>query len=191
MHAPDSSLPADPAHFAPGLTQDQLYVEAARRHGRDVARFVAGYERDLDKRQELLQEVHLALWQSFAGFRGQCSLRTWVYRIAHNTGATHIQRSLRVADRDGVGLEHIEDTAVGDDGVAATERRLDLERVFALIHRLAPVDREVMLLYLEDLDAAAIGEVTGLSAGNVATKVHRIKRLLAVQMNADAREART
>ena len=40
-----------------------------------------------------------------------------------------------------------------------------------------------MLLYLEDLDAASIGDVTGLSARNVATKVHRIKKLLAAQMN--------
>lgn len=188
MQTSNPSLDDAPDAIRPGASQDELYQEATRRHGRDVARFVAGYERDLDKRQELLQEVHLALWQSFAGFRGQCSLRTWVYRIAHNTGATHIQRSLRTADRERLVLEDVEETVVGDEGVASTERRLDLERVFALIHRLGPIDREVMLLYLEDLDAVAIGEITGLSASNVATKVHRIKKLLAVQLN--TREAR-
>ena len=165
------------------LSQDALYQEATRRHGRDLARFLAGYERDPARRQELLQDVHLALWQSFAAFRGQCSLRTWAYRIAHNVGATHIQRALRITDRDCVALEDIEDV-VGADGVASTERQMDLARVYALIHRLGPVDREVMLLYLEDLDAAAIGEITGLSANNVATKVHRIKKMLALQMNA-------
>jgi len=36
-----------------------------------------------------------------------------------------------------------------------------------------------MLLYLEDLDAAAIGEITGLSARAVATRIHRIKKILA------------
>jgi RNA polymerase sigma-70 factor (ECF subfamily) len=186
-----SNPPMDSAgpDVAPGLSQDALYQEASRRHGRDVARFVAGYEREPSRRQELLQEVHLALWQSFAVFRGQCSLRTWVYRIAHNTGATHIQRSLRAVDRDHVVLEDIEDTAAGDESLARTERRLDLERVFALIHRLGPLDREVMLLYLEDLDAAGIGEVTGLSASNVATKVHRIKKLLALQLGARGSEA--
>lgn len=171
------------ADVSPGLSQDELYQEAARRHGRDLARFIAGYERDAARRQELLQDVHLALWQSCATFRGQCSLRTWAYRVAHNVGATHIQRARRVTDRDCVALDEIEDVA-GTDGVASAERRLDLERVHALIHRLGPVDREVMLLYLEDLDAASIGEITGLSANNVATKVHRIKKLLALQMNA-------
>jgi RNA polymerase sigma-70 factor, ECF subfamily len=54
-----------------------------------------------------------------------------------------------------------------------------LERLQALVHRLKPLDRQLMLLYLEGVDAASIGEVTGLSAGNVATKIHRIKAVLA------------
>jgi RNA polymerase sigma-70 factor (ECF subfamily) len=168
---------------SPSLSQDDAYLDAIDCHGRDIARFVAGYERDLAKRQELLQEVHVALWQSFAGFRAQCSLRTWVYRVAHNIGASHIQRSLKTAERHYVALEDVESIPSGDAGIESAERRLDLARVFVLIHRLQPIDREVMLLYLEDLDAASIGEVTGLSARNVATKVHRIKKLLAVQMN--------
>jgi hypothetical protein len=56
--------------------QDVLYRDAASQYGLDIARFVAGYERDEARRQELLQDVHVALWQSFAGFRGQCALRT-------------------------------------------------------------------------------------------------------------------
>jgi RNA polymerase sigma-70 factor (ECF subfamily) len=144
---------------------------------------VAGYERDAAKRQELLQEVHVALWQSCAAFRGQCSLRTWVYRVAHNVGATHIQRHMKVAERNYLGLDEAGSVASEDAGIEATERRIDLERVFVLIHQLPPLDREVMLLYLEDLDAAAIGEVTGLSARNVATKVHRIKAALAARIN--------
>ncbi|MEN7536926.1 RNA polymerase sigma factor [Aurantiacibacter flavus] len=52
-------------------------------------------------------------------------------------------------------------------------------RLMATIHRLAPTDRQVMLLYLEDLTAAEIGEVTGLSATAVSSRVHRLKALLA------------
>ena len=128
--------------------------------------------------------MHVALWLSFAGFRAECSLRTWVYRIAHNTAASHIQRSLKTVERDYIALEDAESFAGDGAAIEFTERRLDLARVFALIHRLQPIDREVILLYLEDLDAASIGDITGLSARYVATKVHRIKKLLAVQMNA-------
>ncbi|MCE3608222.1 sigma-70 family RNA polymerase sigma factor [Massilia sp. P8910] len=158
--------------------QDALYRQAVKTFGREVGRFVAGYERDNAKRQDLMQEVHLALWQSMAGFKGQCSLRTWVYRVAHNIGATHVQRSMRSVERHSRDLDdialHVDERA----DMVVTDRRLDLERVMALVHSLAALDRELMLLYLEGLDAASISEITGLSARNVATKVHRIKSML-------------
>ncbi|MFB9243477.1 sigma-70 family RNA polymerase sigma factor [Massilia antarctica] len=158
--------------------QDELYRQAVETFGREVGRFVAGYERDNAKRQDLMQEVHLALWQSMAGFKGQCSLRTWVYRVAHNIGATHVQRSMRSVERYSKDLDdialHVDERA----DMVVTDRRLDLERVMTLIHSLAALDRELMLLYLEGLDAASISEITGLSARNVATKVHRIKSML-------------
>ena len=172
----------DPMARDAAAEQEAHYHRAAAAHGAELARFVSGYEREPARRRELLQEVHVALWQSLAGFRGQCSLRTWVFRVAHNVGATHIQRSVRIAERNYVALDDVELSAADDAGIDATERRIDLARIFALIHRLGSPDREVMLLYLEDLDAASIGEVTGLSARNVATKVHRIKALLARQL---------
>jgi len=48
-----------------------------------------------------------------------------------------------------------------------------------LVQSLKPLDRQVILSYLEGLDAASIGEITGISPGNVATKIHRIKNVLA------------
>ena len=55
-----------------------------------------------------------------------------------------------------------------------------LARLRALIHRLKPVDRNVMLLYLEGLSAAAIGEVTGLSPANVAQRSTGSRRFYSV-----------
>lgn len=163
-------------------SQDELYRQALAAHGAELARCCHGYERDPALRQELQQELHLALWQSLAGFRGDCSLRTWVYRVAHNVGARHVQQHAgkgQMLELDEI--EHLPDDRL-DPG--HTERRLDLQRVLALVHRLAPLDRELMLLYLEELDAAGIADITGLSARNVATKIHRIKALLARQLNA-------
>lgn len=58
--------------------QDALYREAAATLGPALAR---SYEADADKRRDLVQEIHLALWKSFAGFNGDCSLRTWTYTM--------------------------------------------------------------------------------------------------------------
>ena len=64
------------------------------------------------------------------------------------------------------------------------DRALALERLLDLIQRLKPLDRQVILSYLEGMDAAAIGEITGISASNAATKIHRIKQMLARQFHA-------
>ena len=53
------------------------------------------------------------------------------------------------------------------------------DRTMTLIHTLDPIDRQVTLLYLEGIDASSIGEIAGISPGNVATKIHRVKKLLA------------
>jgi RNA polymerase sigma-70 factor (ECF subfamily) len=164
------------------FSQDQLYRQALAAHGAELARCCQGYERDAALRQELQQELHLALWQSLAGFRGECSLRTWAYRVAHNVGTRHVQQQVGRAPM--LELDQIEHLPDERHDPGHTERRLDLQRVLALVHRLAPPDRRLMLLYLEGLDAASMAEVTGLSARNVATKVHRIKAVLASQLAA-------
>jgi RNA polymerase sigma-70 factor (ECF subfamily) len=58
-----------------------------------------------------------------------------------------------------------------------------LQRLLTLIERLKPLDRQVILMYLEDFSADAIGEVVGLSPRNIATKIHRVKKLLASKFN--------
>jgi RNA polymerase sigma-70 factor (ECF subfamily) len=157
------------------------YAEVARRFGAALERLAGGYERDPDARRDLLQEIHVALWRSLARYDGRCSVRTWVYRVAHNTAITRVVRPRAGAPLLVALDESLEDVAEADDGERRVDRDLALERLYALIHRLRPIDRQVMLLYLEDEDAASIAEITGLSAANVATRVHRIKQILVRQ----------
>jgi RNA polymerase sigma-70 factor (ECF subfamily) len=159
--------------------QDGLYEQAAADHGAAVARLARAYEADADKRAELRQEIHIALWRSFAGFDGRCSLRTWVYRVAHNTAATHVIKSKRARANGFVSLDDLDAEPASTS--ADADRQAALRRLLELIQRLKPLDRQVISLYLEGEDAASIGEITGLSSGNVAVKVHRIKALLSRQ----------
>jgi RNA polymerase sigma-70 factor, ECF subfamily len=162
-------------------TRDELYDEAAATFGGALERLARAYEADADLRRDLLQEIHVALWRSFEGFDGRCSVRTWIYRVAHNVGASHVLRQQRTRAQELVGLEEMEDLVDAANGPEAADRSHALGRLLALIQRLKPLDRHVILSYLEGLDAASIGEITGLSAGNVATKIHRIKNMLARQ----------
>ena len=50
--------------------------------------------------------------------------------------------------------------------------------LYGFIHELKPLDRQLMLLYLEDTDMQSIAEITGLTSGAVRTQIHRIKKIL-------------
>jgi RNA polymerase sigma-70 factor (ECF subfamily) len=72
--------------------RERLYGHAAETLGAALGRLARAYERDADQRRDLLQEIHVALWRSLSRFDGRCSLRTWVYRVAHNTAISKTVR---------------------------------------------------------------------------------------------------
>jgi RNA polymerase sigma-70 factor (ECF subfamily) len=154
-----------------------LYREAGQNFAPALARLARSVERDPDKARDLEQDMHCALWSSLARFNGQCALKTWVYRVAHNVAADHVARAVRSGKR--VALEDIETLPAADNIEAATAEALVLAQLGALIRRLPQPDMQVILLWLEGESAADIAEITGLSPGAVHVRVHRIKALLA------------
>jgi len=162
----------------PAAQQEDLYREVANGYAGALERLVRAYEHDPERRRDLLQEVHLALWRSLALFDHRCSLRTWVYRVAHNAATSHgIRRWAKAPPL--LSLDEVDERPDESDFERAADRRLSMDRLLGLIHRLKPLDRELIILHLEGLPADEIAEISGLSPANVATKIHRIKLLLA------------
>ena len=155
--------------------------------GSSLERLARAYEADPEKRRDLSQDIHFQLWRSFQRYDGRCSLRTWIYRIAHHVAASHVIRERRIFSTL-VSLEELEMLPDKAGGSSAADRRLNLDRLSALIQRLKPVDRQVIVSYLEDMDAASIGEITGLSPANVAMRIHRIKNVLAKRFHEGGHE---
>lgn len=160
-------------------SQDQRYQAAAVAYGGAIDRIARGYEADAELRRDLVQDIHAQLWRSFAYFERQCAEKSWVYRIAHNVAVTHVMARRRLKGGGLVDLDAIEELPAPDDAERDIGQRTLVDSLLATIHRLKPADRQVMLLYLEDLSAAEIGEVTGMSPGAVAVRIHRVKALLA------------
>jgi RNA polymerase sigma-70 factor (ECF subfamily) len=161
-------------------TQDSLYGQAAETYTSALDRLARAYELDPEIRRDLLQEIHLHLWRSFANFDHRCSLRTWVYRVAHNVATAHVIRQRRLRERL-VNLEDVEtldSLATNDHSELAVSQNQALDRLSRLIQRLKPLDRQIIVSYLEGMPASAISEITGLSPANVAMKVHRIGKIL-------------
>jgi RNA polymerase sigma-70 factor (ECF subfamily) len=182
-------MPDEEQSGKPG--RESQFEEAQAEYGAALERLARAYEADAETRRDLLQEILIALWKSLDGFDGRCSLRTWVYRVAHNTAASHVTRQMRLRKRDFVDLDELAELPDATEGEDAAEQRNAIARLYELIEQLKPLDRQVMVAYLEGLDAASTSEITGLSARNVAVKIHRIKQVLASRFNAAAGPAAT
>ena len=75
-------------------------------------------------------------------------------------------------------LEEIEQTAPMKGREPDIDQQRALEQLSGFIRQLKPLDRQIMISYLEEMDTATIAEITGFSPGNVGMKIHRIKNIL-------------
>jgi len=134
-----------------------------------IRRLCAAYAESPADREDLFQDIFLAVWRALPGFRRQASVRTWLYRIAHNVALTRRTRDRHRQSRE---------SPLDQETAAPTEmdfRRLALKRAIAA---MAPGDRTLTLLWLEGLSATEIEDVTGIKAATVAVRLSRIRKRL-------------
>jgi RNA polymerase sigma-70 factor (ECF subfamily) len=134
-----------------------------------VRRLCAVYAASSADREDLFQDVFLAVWRALPGFRHESTMRTWFYRIAHNVALTWQTRDRRRQAREVVLDEDIQPSGQMD------LRRLALKQAIAGMN---PVDRSLTLLWLEGLSASEIEEVTGVRSATVAVRLSRIRKQL-------------
>ena len=168
--------PGDPARH------EEIYGEILREHGPALGRVAAVYERDAARREDLFQEICLALWQALGRFEGRSSMRTFVFRIAHNRGLTHRWRLRRSAADPLETAGDPSDPAPGPEASALSGQRS--ERLRDAVAGLPLKHRQVIALTLEGLSQAEIAEVLGISGNNVAVRVSRARSLLRERLEA-------
>src|SRR5262245_65546433 len=130
-------------------------------YARPIRRLCAAYANNVGDQEDLFQEIFLAVWRALPGFRGDASVRTWLYRIAHNVALTWQTRDRRRLSRERPLDDHVERI---DAGTELDVRRFALKRAIAAMRS---GDRTLRLLSLEGLSAAEIGEVRGMKACTV------------------------
>lgn len=151
----------------------QQFGELLERHRKIVFKVANTYARNADDRADLAQDIAAQLWRAFHGYDPSRSFSTWMYRIALNVAISHL-RSHAQRDRHAVPL----DEALHDVAVAGNDHEAD-EQVRALhrfIGQLDPLNRALLLLYLEERSAREIGDILGISESNVTTKIGRLKQ---------------
>jgi RNA polymerase sigma factor (sigma-70 family) len=159
-------------------TTDDRFGRVMRQYGPALSRLAFGYERVASVREELMQEIALAIWQALPHFRGECSERTFVYRVGHNRGLTHAYKR-RPAHQplDGLPplLEPVDPRPHPEQQAATTHQR---DRLRSAIQRLPLPYRQVVMLMLEELSHAEIAEILGITESNVAVRLNRARKAL-------------
>jgi len=175
---------ADPRQADPPQARFAALLD---RHRGIVLKVAHGYCRDTEDRRDLLQDISVQAWRAFPAFDPSRSrFSTWLYRIALNVAISQVRRSqLRRqhhASLDDEAMASLPDPAAhGPDGADAGIRALH-----AVIDRLDPLNRALMLLYLDERSHREIAEILGISEGNVATKLHRLRQRIREELDPPA-----
>jgi RNA polymerase sigma-70 factor (ECF subfamily) len=152
-----------------GPDDEARFAELMESYAGPIRRLCGAYAASAADRDDLCQDIFVAVWRALPGYRGDASVRTWLYRIAHNVALTWQARERRRQSRE---------THLAADVPAAEHadlRRLALNRALA---EMKPVDRTLTLLWLEGLSGAEIEAVTGVKSGTVAVRLSRIRKQL-------------
>jgi RNA polymerase sigma-70 factor (ECF subfamily) len=140
-------------------------------HRRLIFKVANSYGRGRHDIEDLAQEISTQLWRAFPTYDPARSFSTWLYRIALNVAISWL-RVEAPRRRQSVSYEaELHDAAVNepfdaDDGVRILRGFIDSQ---------GPLDRALLLLYLEERPNTEIAEILGITATNVTTKINRLK----------------
>jgi RNA polymerase sigma-70 factor (ECF subfamily) len=140
-----------------------------------LGRLAATYVRSAGDREDLFQDIAFAVWRALASFRGECSERTFLFRIAHNRGIAYItRRQLPLSDSEGE--PEIEDARPNPEQALSTLQQG--RQLLEAVQRLPVGQRQVVSLMLEGLSYSEIAEVLGLTETNVGARLTRARQTL-------------
>ena len=134
------------------------------------------YSKDSEEVNDLYQEILINLWKGFEKFRGESSLKTWIWRVSLNT--CNNQERKKKSSVQTIPLS-IDIDLYNDDDIQSKQ----IQMLYDRINRLDVFDRAIILLWLENMNYQDIADVVGISLSNVTTRLFRIKEQLKSMSN--------
>lgn len=154
------------------------FLELIEQYEPALRRLAGAYLVQAADRDDLFQEIAVALWRAIPGFRGESSQRTWLYRIAHNVAISSAAKLRRRGRTEETMPERFEHASVARNAEQEVLRAEKLRLLNDSIRDLPVTDRQIILLHLEGLSYAEIEEISGLSETAIATRLTRIREKL-------------
>ena len=152
------------------------FEKLLNQHGGIVQKIAFGYARSEADRRDLVQEILLQLWRAYPRYSAERPFSTWMYRIALNVSISFLRKNTRPG-RETVQFDESQHD-VAQEHTSPPEIEERMARLQDLIRKYPPLDRALLLLYLDDRSYREIATILGLTETNVATKIGRLKERL-------------
>jgi RNA polymerase sigma factor (sigma-70 family) len=179
MLAPPLQLAAGSVAMSVAPDQREAFTRLLDQHAGIIRKVAATYTGNRADCLDLMQEISLQLWKAYPRYSPERPFSTWMYRIALNVGISFLRSATR-PHRQMVSLEAT-DLDVADETPTPEndERVAELQRVIA---GLEPLNRALLLLYLDERSYREIASILGITETNVATKISRLKERVRKEM---------
>lgn len=149
---------------------EQEFARLVKQHQETIYSICLMYAEDQDEANDLMQEALINLWRGLPSWRGDCELRSWIWRVCMNSC---INQDIKKKRRKNVSPPEVEDLLTPN-----SEDNKQIQMLYQRIRRLKPFDRAIILLWLEDMPYEEIGKIVGISTKNVSVKLVRIREEL-------------
>lgn len=158
-----------------------LFIAVIDDHKGIIFKVANSYAKSVEDRKDLVQEIILQLWRSFDTYKEEYKYSTWIYRIALNVAISNIRKEKRRSKL----FSTMPGSSILELSVETNEEMEQSSRfLYQFINELKPLDKALVLLYLEDTPQREMAEILGLSETNISTKIHRIKIILKQKFDA-------
>jgi len=157
--------------------EEGRFSELLGRHRGIIFKVANTYCRNRADREELAQEIATQLWRAFPSFDSERAFPTWMYRIALNVAISFVRS--RARERHTVALDESHDRADASGDEMESDERVAL--LYRFIDELDPLNRALLLLYMDDRSYREIANILGITETNVATKISRLKQRISKQ----------
>lgn len=149
-------------------TFSQLIIK----HSGIIKSLCAIYYHDFEDRKDTEQDIILQLWKSFESFRGESNVSTWIYRVSLNTILTKTRKESKLPNNESINVYH-------ENSISATSQSDDdLQLLKQIIELLNPLDKAIVILYLEGYKNKETADLLNISPSNISTRLNRIKAQL-------------
>ncbi len=159
------------------MTNQKDFIQLIQNNEGILFKISGLYSNNSTESQDLRQEMIYQLWKSYASFKGQSKISTWLYKVCLNTALVFVKknnhRPMKVEND-----EQIYQMTDNQDPDFADQ----VHHLYQSIKKLNKIERAIILLHLEGNSYEEISEITGFKNSNIGTRLGRVKNKLTILM---------